>query len=66
MDIILMNYYMIFIKEIKIIQLILLSVVLDMKLMMENRIFIIVMIVNNIIVKKIRMPIKKLIINLII
>ena len=43
-----------FIKEIKLIQLNQLYVVSDMKLMMESRIFIIVTIVSNIIVKKIK------------
>ena len=55
MDIILMKIYMIFKKEIKIIQLILQNVVLKTKLMMKAKIFIIVMIVKNIIVKKIKL-----------
>ena len=49
-----MKNYMTFIKEIKEIQSIQLFVLLDMKLMMENKIFIIVMIVKLIFVKKIK------------
>jgi hypothetical protein len=58
MAIIPMKKYMIFIKEIKRIQLILLYALLDMKLMMGKRNFIIAMIVKNIFVKKIKCSMK--------